>query len=266
MDEWWRWGGDMGDKSDGSDKWARVGIGGGHSGRGVDGEGAGNKLGSESEQMDGGTRGEGKVLCDENTWGELDDAMIGQTQCSQTSFFWLLAVWQQMCVLKATSSDGAGGVWDANDRCEVGRANEVLVVRGSIEIDGRPWYDLRWVFKAVRSRSRTLRTALNSSEHLVWLQMQLVKVAGGGWAGKGMGGGGNGLGITLGSSRKWAGRGVGGEDVDGAGAGNELGSRGEQAGGGVRGEGKVICGESMWDELYGVTIGQVEFEELGIRT
>ncbi|KAH9011042.1 hypothetical protein EDB83DRAFT_2580485 [Lactarius deliciosus] len=220
MDEWWGWGGDMGDESDGSDKWARVGIGGGRSGRkragrGVDGEGAGNKLGSEGERMDGGTRGEGKVLCDENTWGELDDAMIGQCMCypemtvpGQTSFFWLLAVWQRLC--------------------EVGRANEVLVVRGSIEIDGRPWYGLRW----------------GGGDKTVWTSDECEG------GDTGMGGGGNGLGITLGSSRKRAGRGVGGEDMDGAGAGNELGSRG-----GVRGVGDKDAGNKSGGNVPVVRAG-----------
>ncbi|KAH9018081.1 hypothetical protein EDB85DRAFT_1897364 [Lactarius pseudohatsudake] len=112
MDE--RWGcGDDSDVSDGGDKWAGVGIGGGCkcagsksaggsepagkgmggrgnglgvmsdssrkcAGRGVDGEGAGNELGSESERTD-----EGKVLCGENTWDELDDAMIGRVEVEE---------------------------------------------------------------------------------------------------------------------------------------------------------------------------------------
>ncbi|KAH9076955.1 hypothetical protein EDB83DRAFT_2643552 [Lactarius deliciosus] len=253
-------GGDMGDESDGSDKWARVGIGGGHSGRkragrGVDGEGAGNKLGSEGKRMDGGTRGEGKVLCNENTWGKLDDAMIGQCMCypemtvpGQTSFFWLLAVWQRLC--------------------EVGRANEVLVVRGSIEIDGRPWYGLRWSAGVVsvgqgsgecvdakpmgkvegarrrRGKRRSMGRWRGGGDKTVWTSDECEG------GDTGMGGGGNGLGITLGSSRKRAGRGAGGEDVDGAGTGNELGSRG-----GVRGVGDKDAGNKSGGNVPVVQVG-----------
>ncbi|KAH9173890.1 hypothetical protein EDB89DRAFT_2242034 [Lactarius sanguifluus] len=277
----------MGDESDGSDKWVRVGIGGGRrrhvrtavesrAGRGVDGEGAGNKLGSEGERMDGGTRGKGKVLCNENTWGELDDVMIGQVEVeevgiktqetshvstwyaggrvdggvkvvkfraqpahgqyihfrgekpemtvpSRTSFFssWLSAVWQRLC--------------------EVGRANEVLVVRGGIEIDGRPWYGLRWLVKVVGN-------AEMQSRWVRWKEPEEDMASR--WAA-----------AESGQAEAWVVKAVDGED-----AGSKLGSKGEQAGRGARGEGKVICGENMWDELYGVTIGQVEVEEVGIRT
>ncbi|KAH8980485.1 hypothetical protein EDB86DRAFT_2835287 [Lactarius hatsudake] len=51
--------------------------------RGVDGEGADNELGSEGKRVNENTRGEGKVICSENTWDELDGATIGPVEVEE---------------------------------------------------------------------------------------------------------------------------------------------------------------------------------------